>query len=408
MRYEAELSFLQTLYEKSRLQTIIQEVGKPLGSEADKGLRSIIGMNSFEETGVRNIISPIQSGTIYKMTDSFQCRYTFLLLPDTEPQCYLLVGPYLTEEVSEKHLMELAEQFGISPRQMPLLRDFFKELPVVAEEGPLFVALDVFGEKIWESKKFTVININQEQLGAISPLSNDLEDPVTDSQQTMWNMQAMERRYEMENELMRMVENGQLHNAERVMSFLSVASFEQRLSDSVRNMKNYCIIMNTLLRKAAENGGVHPVYLDSVSSDFAKKIESFNTVGEMPALMNEMIRSYCRLVSKHSIRKYSLPVQRAITYIDSDLTMDLSLSSLAAMQNVSAGYLSALFKQETGQTITEHVNQKRIKYAMRLLKTTKLQVQTIAQYCGIIDVHYFSKLFKKYVGKTPKEYREST
>jgi YesN/AraC family two-component response regulator len=189
---------------------------------------------------------------------------------------------------------------------------------------------------------------------------------------------------------------------------MSAASFEQRLSDSVRNMKNYCIIMNTLLRKAAENGGVHPVYLDSVSSGFAKKIESINAVSEMPTLMNEMIRSYCRLVSKHSIRKYSLPVQKAITYIDSDLTMDLSLSSLAAMQNVSAGYLSALFKQETGQTITEHVNQKRIKYAMRLLKTTKLQVQTIAQHCGIVDVHYFSKLFKKYVGKTPKEYREST
>jgi len=35
-------------------------------------------------------------------------------------------------------------------------------------------------------------------------------------------------------------------------------------------------------------------------------------------------------------------------------------------------------------------------------------VQTIAQHCGIVDVHYFSKMFKKAVGKTPKEYRETT
>ena len=44
---------------------------------------------------------------------------------------------------------------------------------------------------------------------------------------------------------------------------------------------------------------------------------------------------------------------------------------------------------------------------MRLLATTKLQIQTIAQHCGILDVHYFSKVFKKSVGVTPKQYRET-
>jgi len=66
-----------------------------------------------------------------------------------------------------------------------------------------------------------------------------------------------------------------------------------------------------------------------------------------------------------------------------------------------------LFKQEVGETLTEYVNGKRIKRAMQLLETTKMQVQTIAQNCGILDVHYFSKIFKKTTGMTPKEYRES-
>lgn len=77
------------------------------------------------------------------------------------------------------------------------------------------------------------------------------------------------------------------------------------------------------------------------------------------------------------------------------------------MQNLSPSYLSALFSQETGQTLTEYVNEKRVKLAMRLLATTKLQIQTIAQHCGILDVHYFSKVFKKKLGITPKQYRES-
>ena len=76
------------------------------------------------------------------------------------------------------------------------------------------------------------------------------------------------------------------------------------------------------------------------------------------------------------------------------------------LQNINASYLSALFKKETGVTLTEYINQKRMKQAARLLTSTKLQIQTISQYCGISDVNYFSKLFKKYAGKTPNEFRK--
>jgi len=165
--------------------------------------------------------------------------------------------------------------------------------------------------------------------------------------------------------------------------------------------------MNTLLRKAAESGGVHPVYLDTQSSAFAHKIEKLVSVSEADALMTDMYRSYCRLVRKHSMKHYSPPIQKVVAAIDFDLTANLSLSSLAEMQNISPSYLSALFKQEVGKTLTEYVNGRRIERAMQLLETTKLQIQTIAQNCGILDVHYFSKIFKRNTGMTPKEYRAS-
>ena len=114
------------------------------------------------------------------------------------------------------------------------------------------------------------------------------------------------------------------------------------------------------------------------------------------------------LVKTHSIKQFSPPVQKAITTISADLTADLSLSRLADMQNISPGYLSAVFKKETGQTVTNYVNQKRMKHAAQLLSETTLQVQTVAQHCGFLDVHYFSKVFKKYIGKTPKEFKVSS
>ena len=165
--------------------------------------------------------------------------------------------------------------------------------------------------------------------------------------------------------------------------------------------------MNTLLRKAAESGGVHPIYIDKVSSDFAAKIERMTYLNESSALMLDMFRTYCRLVHKHSIGKYSQLVQKTVIEIDSDLSADLSLAALAKKQSVSAGYLSAIFKSETGVTLSAYVTEKRVGHAKYLLETTELQIQSVALHCGIMDVHYFTKVFKKQTGKTPKEYRET-
>ena len=106
------------------------------------------------------------------------------------------------------------------------------------------------------------------------------------------------------------------------------------------------------------------------------------------------------------MKNYSPLVQRVITIIDSDLTADLSLRKQAQLLNVNASYLSALFKKETGLTLTEYVSKKRVEQAAFLLRSTGQQIQTVAQNCGIYDVNYFTKIFKKITGKTPKEYRD--
>ena len=183
--------------------------------------------------------------------------------------------------------------------------------------------------------------------------------------------------------------------------------FEHRLQDSVRNAKNYCIIMNTLLRKAAETGGVHPIYIDRVSSDFAAKIERAAVVKEIYELMREMFSSYCRLVHKHSTQKYSAVVKSAVLMIDSDISAEISLRTLAEKLGITSGYLATVFKRETGKTVSEYIRDRRISHAVHLLRTTSLQIQTVAMHCGIMDVQYFSKLFKKQIGKTPKEYRDT-
>ena len=182
-------------------------------------------------------------------------------------------------------------------------------------------------------------------------------------------------------------------------------SAEQRLADPVRNAKNYAIILNTLLRKATEEGGVHPIHIDKISSTFAKKIELQTSEKGISQLFKEMARKYALTVKNHSLKGYSKMVRRVMIQVDTDLASDLSLSSQASLLNVNPNYLSTVFKKETGHTLTEYVTGKRIEHAVFLLNSTNMQIQTIAQYCGIPDICYFTKTFKKYIGKSPTEYR---
>lgn len=222
------------------------------------------------------------------------------------------------------------------------------------------------------------------------------------------SLKNLESRYEAENMFIKAVSQGNIKKCEEMLCTSKFNSLiEKRVDDPVRNMKNYTIIFNTLLRKAAEMGKVHPYYIDKISSDYAKKIEGISSLEEGEKLQLNMIHSYCRLVQIHSSKDYSLLVQKLTTRIDADLSADLTLRTQAYELGVNASYLSNLFKKETGTTYTDYVNKKRIEYAKQLLKSTNYQIQSIAQQCGILDLNYFSKVFKKYTGTTPMRYREN-
>ena len=401
MFYDNELLFLREVFRKSHVPTAILSKNEITGRTDGETLLPIHSL--MEDRIRRHLADGLANHTVYRLTDEFGMRCIYFLLPSSKATA-LLIGPFLTEPLTHAMMLEIGERNGISPGRQRFLEEFIAGIPVLSEGNPLFVMLSTFCERIFESPSFAIVDVDREHAATASPLHGDRGDNILDD--TLINMKAMEQRYAFENELIRAVSLGQLHKEAQLFAAFSERSFEKRLSDPLRNAKNYCIIMNTLLRKAAENGGVHPVYLDRVSSEFAAKIEQLPSLSANTALMLEMFRGYCRLVRKHNIKKFPLAVQKTILLIDSDLSAELSPKELARKQGLSPAYLSTVFKRETGKTITECIRDKRISHATHLLGTTRLQIQTVALHCGIMDVQYFSKIFKNQIGMTPKEYRE--
>ncbi|MPM94812.1 HTH-type transcriptional activator Btr [bioreactor metagenome] len=84
---------------------------------------------------------------------------------------------------------------------------------------------------------------------------------------------------------------------------------------------------------------------------------------------------------------------------------ELSLNRVAQQINISPNYLSAVFSQEMGCTLTEYLTEKRMEKARELLRSTTKRSGEIAFEVGYKDAHYFSFLFKKSQGCTPRDYR---
>lgn len=408
MEFTSEICFLQKMLEKQRIPCHLLHNSQDTTPEFDLGLRKFLNPSISYDTVCKSFTDYARSNTISQIQDEFLCQYYLLALPVSQPdmKSVLLIGPYVGNEITDTMILDLAEHLKLETSTLSPLKKYYSNLTVVTDETWFFSVLSTFGEIIWNGlENFCIERVAESISDKMSPIPVCPAPSATE--EPFITMKALEKRYALENSFMQAVSQGLTQKALTVIAKSSYSSLENRLRDPVRDLKNYSIVLNTLLRKAAEVGGVHPLRIDTLSSRYARKIELIVSINEGYALQKEMIHKYCLLVRNHSMHSYSLPVQKVLTRVETDLTADLSLRTHAKLLNVNPSYLSTLFKKEVGMTLTDYVTKKRIDYAIFLLNTTDLQIQTIASHCGILDVNYFTKTFKKLVGKTPKEYRKS-
>lgn len=398
----ATLLFFRRVMEKMRIPTNIVHRQNISAQTIDLGLRNYLGREQDYEESIREALGFAQENTVYKITDPYFCSYVFLLLPGTGGNMALVLGPYISFEMRQERLLEEAERMGVNAADFRTLEAFYQNLTVLQDDVVLMPMLTTLAEELWGSEQaYRFVDIKQGSTVSKFPLWD--RENAGDS---AMEMRLAEQRYAFENDLLDKVSKGLWHRVSLMLHPTNLAHLESRTVDPVRNQKYFCIVCNTLLRKAAEKGGVHPLHLDKISTHFSRQIELIAGVKDGQDMIQEMAKEYCRLVRLHSVRDYSALIQKVITYIDTEIASDLSLRRLAQLHSVSPEYLSSLFHKETGKTLTRFISEKRVSLGADLLRTTTLQVQTIAEYCGFPDAGYFAKVFKKHFGLSPKAFRE--
>jgi AraC-like DNA-binding protein len=97
--------------------------------------------------------------------------------------------------------------------------------------------------------------------------------------------------------------------------------------------------------------------------------------------------------------------EKSRAYIEDHLGRDIDIPDLAALEGVSPNYYSARFKDLYGLPAVSYVNSRKTALARRLLSETELLIKEVAGRCGFDDPYYFSRVFKKICGRSPRSFR---
>lgn len=100
-------------------------------------------------------------------------------------------------------------------------------------------------------------------------------------------------------------------------------------------------------------------------------------------------------------------IETITTFIHDHVEEKLTLVQLSEVVHLHPQYVSRLFKQEMGMTLTDYITVRRIEKAKELLANSKKTIADISEQCGFTDPNYFTRVFKKLEGCPPKQYREN-
>lgn len=195
---------------------------------------------------------------------------------------------------------------------------------------------------------------------------------------------------------------------EEVDSFVSVYFDALHENDLKSLMLRQYIIMDVFISVISfgESLRIAKEELEAELGEVNEVSKYIQSIGSTRKYLRELIRKMIMLRDKASGGRYADIIERARRYISEHyMSEDISLNTVAATVNMSPSYFSAVFSQEAGQTFVECLTRVRMDKAKELLMCSDMRTSDIGYEVGYKDSHYFSYIFKKTQGCSPKEYR---
>ena len=162
-----------------------------------------------------------------------------------------------------------------------------------------------------------------------------------------------------------------------------------------------------LLSRATVDAGanIHQVFV--ANTEYLHQINKVATLEELSTWLTGVLHYFINYTFDYPNIKHSDVVYKCIDYIKQNFDRKITLDDIAVYVSLSRSYLSKLFKDETGYSLFSYINHIRIEKSKELLLDDTISLVDVAGLCGFEDQSYFTKVFKKETGISPKRFRDN-
>lgn len=313
----------------------------------------------------------------------------------------ILVGPFLMDNPDAIMLSDLSRRYPeISTEKLLELYEEAQNIPVITPHtaGQVSKLLYyLFSNLMSESRQLFIEK--QERLSQQSRINESIQ---------MYKSQLLDTTssYPMEKErdLITKVRNGNISEAKGILNdLLGYVLFVD--GGKIETIKSRAVELCTLLSRASiEGGGASEPALQK-NTQFIKKISQCSSYEALCYILQEIVEAFADNILSHGNIKNREIMKKAVNFIGQHYSEPITLAYVADEVHLNPAYFSTLFKKEIGLSFKEYLNHVRIEESKRLLSNSNFSIIDIAIAVGFEDQSYFSKVFKKYTGMTPKQFR---
>ena len=176
--------------------------------------------------------------------------------------------------------------------------------------------------------------------------------------------------------------------------------------NALTNIKYHFVVTAAMLTRYCIDGGLEPEQAYRLSDFYILKMDTCTTVRQIADLHHEMAKDFTgKMVLQKKSSILSKPVVQCVDYIYSHIKERITVAVLAEYTGLSESYLSRVFKQNLGISISDYIREKKIEKATHLLRYSDKSIIDIANYLSFSSQSHFIQTFEDFTGMTPKKYR---
>ena len=318
----------------------------------------------------------------------------------------IVVGPTAQIMADEQKLRELAFRLGVPQEETPAFTEGMNAIARVPAETLLQLICSLNhllngGERL-ELSELAILEEEQTQIK--TGIERRRASRVYEEESTQ---KRAHNTLALEEELADIVRRGDGAALKRALASVPALQVGTIAGDQLRQMRNLFIVTATVVSRAAIRGGMREDDAFSLSDAYIRRAELLTSYGKITNLQYNMLLEFTEQVGKlrrgGHVTKLSVEVA---DYVRHHLSEPVSVGKMAEELFLSRPYLSAKFKKETGGTLTDFILGEKTEEAKRLLRYSDRPLSAVSEYLGFSSPGHFSRVFRKYAGTTPNEYRE--